>query len=1383
MAGREMFDADVRGIRGTYARMAQEQERMAAQAERRSQQAANTINRLNEQQSREAQKRADLDTRLNRLKAEQIRQEGEMRDRLAQRISRLQAQQARATADQVVLEKRLMEVRSTATRDQESQIASLERRIQQYGNRRQEIEREITRTTDSQAKIRANTTIAQIDRVEARIRESNARSTAIRDAQFNQGGIFNTNQTAAERYRGGARSAMNRGAFYATVGGVGNIAGKGLLGLLLGGGLLAYENMKFQRAGSQAMAGSPLTPAQMASVNAYALNQARNVGADPYAIQQAYRIATDRLGNNPAQFRRAGAAVSAAQQLALPAGIDIAPVVSAITLAQNNFPAYRNNPRAVANIILQASRAGRMTPDQMVNNMGVAVAMSSMLGAKAFPQISAMQAVGTIYGFTPARMQTQLMGLIQHIINPSQGVIKNVLNPLAQQGINLKPYFSLQGLRQLGPAGFIQMLHQYNIPPDLIMKLIPAQRGSLAGALLSGQGYGTLNRVLSSTQNAPQADPMKANWQRYLGLDTTQVSKLTQGLKALAITLGGTLQPVTHQWLTTMLRWSNNLNTWIRQNQGFVRGLASWIPTIFRILAAIKGFSIFVQVIRWADELAVSIKGVGLAGTIMGRGVATGALTAQTSLATTGTIAGTTSTRIAGMGAAATTAAGGVRTATATMMGASGSLGVTAGGAVAGSAGRGLLGTLGVVAAAIAGLYILGQISQKVFGKSEKTLPQLLNSPFGGPHVRKGSMTPAQMSAALGGSNYDINRPISGRSFGSPFGVVTSNIPITQGPGAPWAGWYQRTFGAPASQILDTDYSTGGKTGQRYELPGDPKKKWTFLRYQPDLSPGHQGQAIALWVDPYGHVMGFNHTSPNGIPVGRGSRRFHPGDTAYGGQVVGVSVANHLSVDTSPAGRIDLARLTGHKVKIPGGGGPSSIDPGTVAAIAGGATGMNLKHLPPSIRKWLPQIMDASAATGVPAYVIAAYMMSESGGVMYKNGHILTSSAGALGLMQLEPGTASQFHVNPYNAAQNILGGARAIASGVPKYGANWLGIYENVYNPGIMNSKGGPQAVATLGKRLKYYKAGQNAPKIQLPSGGSPHTPAQWQQYWADRAAYIAGFLQAHFPSDPNQIHDPQRRKEYIALVKEMDHDQYLSDLAGINAQIAAGTFPSNITPAQARAAAATTEGWRDTHIFSGSVSGRKKWAAHLGHSAAVERRQAANLLNPWQGINPLLLPSTGGGGINQRNWLHDQLQADKLMKQSQDNYWKQQKVLGNISEHTLKTELAIDKRNKQINDDKARQRVMFGGGALSHVTPVHLIGRCEAEQRNEQRIKKTGDDTGAIRKNTDVSSLYLKKIAGSHKIAANIARKDHHGNRTKSRKTAHGGGGPVAIGVQQVP
>lgn len=97
----------------------------------------------------------------------------------------------------------------------------------------------------------------------------------------------------------------------------------------------------------------------------------------------------------------------------------------------------------------------------------------------------------------------------------------------------------------------------------------------------------------------------------------------------------------------------------------------------------------------------------------------------------------------------------------------------------------------------------------------------------------------------------------------------------------------------------------------------------------------------------------------------------------------------------------------------------------------------------PAGGRWDAAILRASEATGVPPDLIAAVMQQESGGQQYdRRGRVLQSrladgSPGALGLMQLMPGTAAGLGVNPADPAQNLLGGARYLAQQLRTFGGD----------------------------------------------------------------------------------------------------------------------------------------------------------------------------------------------------------------------------------------------------------------------------------------------------------------------------------------------------------
>jgi hypothetical protein len=76
-----------------------------------------------------------------------------------------------------------------------------------------------------------------------------------------------------------------------------------------------------------------------------------------------------------------------------------------------------------------------------------------------------------------------------------------------------------------------------------------------------------------------------------------------------------------------------------------------------------------------------------------------------------------------------------------------------------------------------------------------------------------------------------------------------------------------------------------------------------------------------------------------------------------------------------------------------------------------------------NVARWAPTIYAASRTYGVPARFIAAIMTVETHG-----DPSAVSSAGAIGLMQLLPGTAASLGVDPWNPTQNVFGGTHYLA-------------------------------------------------------------------------------------------------------------------------------------------------------------------------------------------------------------------------------------------------------------------------------------------------------------------------------------------------------------------
>ena len=114
---------------------------------------------------------------------------------------------------------------------------------------------------------------------------------------------------------------------------------------------------------------------------------------------------------------------------------------------------------------------------------------------------------------------------------------------------------------------------------------------------------------------------------------------------------------------------------------------------------------------------------------------------------------------------------------------------------------------------------------------------------------------------------------------------------------------------------------------------------------------------------------------------------------------------------------------------------------------------------------------EAAQAYGVPVALLKAMGMAESG--FNQNA---VSRVGAIGVMQLMPGTAASLGVNPYNARENIMGGAKYIAKNLEQFKnhSNGLELAIAAYNAG-------PGNVIKYGYQIPPFKETQKYVKTVL--------------------------------------------------------------------------------------------------------------------------------------------------------------------------------------------------------------------------------------------------------------------------------------------------------------
>ena len=105
----------------------------------------------------------------------------------------------------------------------------------------------------------------------------------------------------------------------------------------------------------------------------------------------------------------------------------------------------------------------------------------------------------------------------------------------------------------------------------------------------------------------------------------------------------------------------------------------------------------------------------------------------------------------------------------------------------------------------------------------------------------------------------------------------------------------------------------------------------------------------------------------------------------------------------------------------------------------------------------LQMLTDAANEFGLDPNLVIAQATAESGGNQYdSSGNVLTSSAGAMGVMQLEPATAAQLGVDPTDAQQNIQGGVQYLSQLMDKFCGNTsLALAAYNWGPGNVSKNG----------------------------------------------------------------------------------------------------------------------------------------------------------------------------------------------------------------------------------------------------------------------------------------------------------------------------------------
>ena len=129
--------------------------------------------------------------------------------------------------------------------------------------------------------------------------------------------------------------------------------------------------------------------------------------------------------------------------------------------------------------------------------------------------------------------------------------------------------------------------------------------------------------------------------------------------------------------------------------------------------------------------------------------------------------------------------------------------------------------------------------------------------------------------------------------------------------------------------------------------------------------------------------------------------------------------------------------------------------PGGQAATAGAAAEAatpSVAEQADAVTRWRPYSLEASRRFGVPLEWIEQVMRAESGGRTHLRGRPITSRAGAMGLMQVMPGTWAELRArlglgsDPHDPRDNILAGTYYLRLMYDRFG--YPGLF-GAYNAG----------------------------------------------------------------------------------------------------------------------------------------------------------------------------------------------------------------------------------------------------------------------------------------------------------------------------------------------
>lgn len=159
-----------------------------------------------------------------------------------------------------------------------------------------------------------------------------------------------------------------------------------------------------------------------------------------------------------------------------------------------------------------------------------------------------------------------------------------------------------------------------------------------------------------------------------------------------------------------------------------------------------------------------------------------------------------------------------------------------------------------------------------------------------------------------------------------------------------------------------------------------------------------------------------------------------------------------------------------------------------------------------AVARWHAEIAEAASRIGLPEVWIERVMAAESRGHTTRGGRPMTSSAGAMGLMQLMPATWAELRArlglgsDPYLPRDNILAGAAYLRDMYDRFG--YPGLFA-AYNAGPARYASSLRDGRPLPAETRAYLASVAGPAALA---GQVSSPMTWRQIGDVGSSGVAG-------------------------------------------------------------------------------------------------------------------------------------------------------------------------------------------------------------------------------------------------------------------------------------